>query len=269
MRVLVVGPALLGVSADVEASWADLVTRARALAEDRGDHAAFVRYRLDTGGSGSMPLDPDAPVTFRDLQELDAERLIGTIVSVLPGEPRTIWQDLMDRTPPVEDEDIEGMAEDERLRILEDLRTSAPHVDHERLAAGTLAGRATADRPDVPPWEYKRHVDQHPGTSMQELLRIRFPVVFAGCRGSTISSIAEDIDDHGHPEGALFTVAEALDRWQFLHDAGVVRWNSSTRAVEHVEGFGEVLVAQHAWATRWSAGGADEDGEGGAGRRGD
>lgn len=191
-------------------------------------------------------------MSFGDADEPGMHNFAGTIISVLPGDPRTIGQDLTDRTPPVEDLDIEGMPEDERLRILADLRASAPDLDHERLAAGTLAGRATPDRPDVPPWEYQRYVDAHPDTSLEELVRVRFPEVYAERRGSTVSSIAEDIDDHGRPKGALFTVAEALDRWRFLHEAGVVRWDSATRAVEHIGGNGDVFAAQHEWATCWN-----------------
>lgn len=250
MRVIKLGSAMFAVTAEIEARWSDVEQASRVFAERTGDGAPYMQYRTDTDATGSIPLDPETPVAFVDVDEADAHHFVGVIVSVLPGDPMTIGRDLMARAPRVVDLDIEGMPEKERLRILERLNADAPRVDHERIAAGTLAGRATPDRPDVPPWGYQQYAEQHPDTSLDELVRVRFPEVFAEERGATVSSIAEFLDDHGLPRGAQFTVDEALDRWRFLHDAGVVRWNSSTRAVEHVHGFGEVFAAQREWHTR-------------------
>jgi len=229
------------------------------------------------GASGSIPLIERAPVSFHDLDgdgdggdgngDGDWSDLVGTIVAVVPEDPFAIGRELSASTPPVEDLDVEGIPEEERQRILAGLQASAPHIDHDRLAAGTLAGRATADRPDVPPWAYERYVDDHPAVSLDDLLRVRFPVVFGERRGSTVSSVAEDLEDHGRPEGPLFTLAEALDRWRFLHDAGVVRWDRATRAVEHTGHLGEMFVAERAWAMRVRARrGLSGPGRGGSGR---
>lgn len=43
-----VGPVVRGVSAEVEAGWAEVDARSRAFAEDRGDGTPFVYYRTDT-----------------------------------------------------------------------------------------------------------------------------------------------------------------------------------------------------------------------------
>lgn len=248
MRVLMIGPVVMGVSPEIEAGWADLEAASRAFAEDRGDAAPYVHFRTDAGASGSFPLTPRAPVKFDDVDEPDPDHFRGTIVSMLPGDPRTIGRDLSARTPPIDDLDIEGLPEHERLKILADLRAATPEVDHERLAAGNLAGRATTDRPDVPPWDYEQYVSSYPDWTLEQLVVVRFPEVFHENRGSTIRSVAEDLDDHGHPEFPVPTLADALDEWRFLREAGVVRWNSVTRAVEHTADLGEVFAARHEWA---------------------
>lgn len=48
--------------------------------------------------------------------------------------------------------DIEGMPEVERLAILARIEKERPGMSS--LVAGTLAGPATPDRPNVPVWEY-------------------------------------------------------------------------------------------------------------------
>ena len=62
-------------------------------------------------------------------------------------------------------DDLEGMPEDERLAIVERLKGDHPGFDVDRTLAGSLAGRATPGRPDLPPWGYLTHLAVHPEDS--------------------------------------------------------------------------------------------------------
>ena len=69
------------------------------------------------------------------------------------------------------------MTEEERLERVRILIESAPEgVDIESLLGGSLAGPVSPDRPDVPPWEYPEYAASHPGVTLEELARVRFPV---------------------------------------------------------------------------------------------
>lgn len=50
------------------------------------------------------------------------------------------------------------MTEDQRLEIVRDLQEDHPDLDWENLLAGSLAGPASTDRPDMPVWEYRSFV---------------------------------------------------------------------------------------------------------------
>lgn len=143
--------------------------------------------------------------------------------------------------------DIEGMPEDERLSILARLDAERPGSSSQ--AAGTLAGRATSNRPNVAIWDYQRYVDNHADVSMQDLIEVRFPVVFFDGDGFTIDSAAEYLRTDPVPPPPIPTVSEVIDMWSVLHAAGVVRWDAERRAVEHVkplEEYRTVLLQWHA-----------------------
>ncbi|QWL33256.1 hypothetical protein [Rathayibacter toxicus] len=82
------------------------------------------------------------------------------------------------------------LSEDERQQTLHDLRKTAPEsVDVEQLVAGELRAGVSENRPPVPVWEYREYAQQHPGTSLDELADIRFPVLLAD-DSVTVTSIA-------------------------------------------------------------------------------
>lgn len=84
---------------------------------------------------------------------------------------------------------IEGMPEEQRLATLRSLE--AQHPGAAVLAAGKLAGPATPDRPNVPIWEYENYVEKHRDVDLEDLVAVRFPVIFFGGDGVTIDSAAE------------------------------------------------------------------------------
>ena len=141
--------------------------------------------------------------------------------------------------------DIEGMPEDERFRILQQIETERP--GSATLAGGKLGGRATPDRPDVPIWQYQRHADTHPEVALDDLVSVRFPVIFYGGVDSTIDSAAEYLRTDPIPPSTPFTLDNVIDMWAWLHAAGVVRWESARRAVEHVRPFTEYRAALEEW----------------------
>ena len=131
-------------------------------------------------------------------------------------------------------DDLEGMPEDERLAIVERLKRDHPGFDVDRTLAGSLAGRATPGRPDLPPWGYLKHLAAHPEVTADDLIGVRFPVVFFGGEDSTIESAEEHLREGPMPPTNPSTLASFVDLWARLHVAGVARWNSELRAVEYV-----------------------------------
>ncbi|WIB65755.1 hypothetical protein [Curtobacterium sp. MCBD17_040] len=142
------------------------------------------------------------------------------------------------------DMDIEGMPEDERLTILAQLEANRP--GSAAKAGGTLAGPATPDRPDIPVWDYQRHVDEHPDVDIADLIAVRFPVVLYGGEDFTITSVADHLNLPVRPSQP-WTLATELDMWNHLHTAGIVRWNSERRAVEHIRPQDDYRAALHEW----------------------
>ena len=142
--------------------------------------------------------------------------------------------------------DIEGMPEAKRLAILERLERDRPGLS--KLTAGVLAGPATPDRPDVPIWEYLRFADTHPEVSIDELARIRFPLVFFGGEESTVQAAAEELEPHPAPTRWLQTIETVVEQWSALFTAGVVRWNSELRAVEMILPMTEYRRVLTEWA---------------------
>ncbi|MFG6504546.1 hypothetical protein [Microbacterium sp. P05] len=128
--------------------------------------------------------------------------------------------------------DIEGMPEHQRLAILDSLEARRPGA--ASLAAGKLAGPATPDRPDVPVWEYEQYVETHSDVRLADLLATRFPVIFHGGTDSTITSVTEELRTEPLSPQMPVTLASVIEKWSRLHAAGIVRWDSDRRAVEHL-----------------------------------
>ncbi|RPE78445.1 MULTISPECIES: hypothetical protein [unclassified Frondihabitans] len=146
---------------------------------------------------------------------------------------------------------IEGMPEDERLAILESLEAQRP--GSSTLAAGTLAGPATPNRPDVPIWEYASYLELHPEVDIDELVAVRFPVIFYGGDDFTIDSAAEYLRTDPVPSPTPMNLDSVIDMWRHLHAAGVVAWDAGRRAVEHRRPFDAYKAAVAEWGVRWRA----------------
>ncbi|MFG6477130.1 hypothetical protein ACFXP7_12160 [Microbacterium sp. P06] len=141
--------------------------------------------------------------------------------------------------------DIEGMPEHERLAILDSLEARRPGA--ASLAGGKLAGPATPDRPDVPVWGYENYVETHPDVRLADLLRTRFPVIFHGGTDYTITSVTEDLRTEPLLPRMPVTVASEIEKWSRLHVAGIVRWDSARRAVEHLRPIDDYNAVIREW----------------------
>ena|GEM_PF-6959053 len=137
------------------------------------------------------------------------------------------------------------MPEDERRAILESLE--AQHPGASALVAGTLAGPATPGRPDVPIWDYQRFADEHPDVDLNDLIAVRFPVVFFDGEETTITSAEEYLSFGPKQSDTKLSLNSVLDLWARLHAARVVQWNSDRRRVEHVRPFDAYCAVVAEW----------------------
>ena len=129
----------------------------------------------------------------------------------------------------------EPLSEDERLKLLETIRASAPsHIDVDSLAAGELAGPVSPDRPPVPAWEYLDYLAAHPELSLDELSQFRFPILLHNGY-TTVTSIAELIAPGPIPSTYHLTPQDVVRLYQLQHEAGALRWNADTRTHEEVK----------------------------------
>jgi hypothetical protein len=141
--------------------------------------------------------------------------------------------------------DIEGMPEAGRLAKLEELERQRPGL--AKLAGGVLAGRATPDRPDVPIWDYLQFAADHPEVTLDALSTVRFPVIFFEGEDFTIDSVVESLRTDPFPPPVPKTLDSVIDRWNTLHAAGVVEWNSDKRAVEMIRPMSEYKRVLGEW----------------------
>ncbi|BDI23095.1 hypothetical protein [Herbiconiux sp. L3-i23] len=141
--------------------------------------------------------------------------------------------------------DFEGMPEEKRRALLESL--AAAHSGASARAAGVLAGPATPDRPDVPIWEYRRHVSEHPEVDLADLIAVRFPMLFHGTDEFTITSAEEELEPAPIAAPNPVTLDQVLGMWEHLHDAGVVRWDSERRLVELIRPMDDYAAAIADW----------------------
>lgn len=125
------------------------------------------------------------------------------------------------------------------------LTPKVPACPRTRLE--TLAGRATSNRPNVAIWDYQRYADDHADVSMEDLIEVRFPVVFFGGDGFTIDSAAEYLRTDPVPASPNPSVSKVVEMWSVLHAAGVVRWDAQRRAVEHVKPLEEYRTVLRQW----------------------
>ncbi|MGY4644850.1 hypothetical protein [Cellulomonas sp. URHB0016] len=144
-----------------------------------------------------------------------------------------------------------GLSEDERRATVRMLVESAPEgVDVHRLLGGSLAGAESADRPDVPVWEYAEHVATHPDLTLDDLASLRFP--FRNAHGDTALTSLDELVAAGPVPGAVHpTRHDVVDLYGALHAAGLLRWDAETRTVVQVEAApADVAAVVRAWRDR-------------------
>jgi hypothetical protein len=131
------------------------------------------------------------------------------------------------------------LSEERRLEIIRGLQDAArrdgfPDIDIDSLVAGDLAGPASTDRPPVPVWEYLDYAVEHPGVSIEELSKVRFPILFH-CEGSMVTSIAEHTAPGPVPPRLVVTADDVVRLYALMHEAGAMQWNAETRTIEEVK----------------------------------
>ena len=112
-----------------------------------------------------------------------------------------------------------------------------PGLDLEHLLMGGLAAPASPDRPDLPVWEYRSYVFNHPEVGLEDLTRVRFPVpYFEGTAG--VASIDEELKPFprscGGPARSSAYVVDAVAvvaRYEMEHEAGLQVWDSDARGI--------------------------------------
>jgi hypothetical protein len=130
----------------------------------------------------------------------------------------------------------EELAEEQRREKLRAIQAAAPpDVDIEALAAGSLAGPASPDRPPVPVWEYLDYQAAHPELSMDALAQIRFPIELHGGGVRMVTSLAE-LTLAGPRRPTYQVRPEDLIRlYQLIHESGGMIWNAPTRTHQEVK----------------------------------
>jgi hypothetical protein len=144
------------------------------------------------------------------------------------------------------------MTEEERLERVRILIESVPEgVDIENLLGGSLAGPVSPERPDVPPWEYPEYAASHPGVTLEELARVRFPIRFEPNGHISPSSIHEFANPAGTHDRVPTTLLDVVDFFLEAHAAGVWSWDASDRTViEDDEAWPDPGAFHAAWRAR-------------------
>ena len=143
------------------------------------------------------------------------------------------------------------LSEDERRARVRMLVGTAPDgVDIEHLLAGSLAGPEDAHRPDVPVWEYVDYATTHPGVTLDDLGKVRFPIRTA--RGDTIPTSIDELREPGPGlAGAHLTRRDIVELYAAMHTAGLLRWDAATRTIVQVDAPPSDIAAVHAaWRAR-------------------
>jgi hypothetical protein len=141
-----------------------------------------------------------------------------------------------------------SLSEDERRERVRMLVESAPDgVDIERLLAGSLAGPESADRPDVPVWEYVEYAATHPDVTLDDLGEVRFPI--RNARGDTVPTSIDELLKPGPGPAAVHpTRRDIVDLYAAMHAAGLLRWDAATRTIVRVDApSSDVAAVAAAW----------------------
>lgn len=133
----------------------------------------------------------------------------------------------------------EQVCEERRRQLIHQIGDEArkagfPDYDVASRLAGHLAGPASKDRPDVPVWQYLDYAATEPNVTVEDIIRVRFPITFYEER-STVTSIAEELQLGPTWLPVSPTAADIVRFYAMLHDAGVLGWNSATRTIEQLK----------------------------------
>ncbi|RIX28270.1 hypothetical protein D1781_12500 [Amnibacterium setariae] len=145
------------------------------------------------------------------------------------------------------------MDDEEREALRQELLRDHPDLDLENLLMGELAGPASPDRPDLPVWEYRAFVRDHPGADPATLAAIRFPVRYAeGTSG--VTSIAEQLKPYPRsfrgrvPEPVVVIDADAIARrYEMEHEAGLQEWDHDARGIVRLQPLAAWREVTRAW----------------------
>ena len=143
------------------------------------------------------------------------------------------------------------MSEHERLEKVRRLVESAPDgVDVELLLAGSLAGPVSADRPDVPVWEYVDYAATHPDVTLADLAAVRFPV--RNERGDTFPTSIDEQRKPGPRPTDVRTIRDVVELYAAMHEAGLLRWDAATRTIVQLDPppSYDVAAVHAAWRAR-------------------
>jgi hypothetical protein len=119
-----------------------------------------------------------------------------------------------------------------RSELFSKLRSAHPDVDPESLLGGSLAGAESANRPPVPVWQYLEYQAKHPEFSIDQIERIRFPIVLHGGE-KMVTSIFEMTHLSGPvPPTYEITVPDVIRLYRLTHEHGGMTWNTTTASHE-------------------------------------
>lgn len=144
--------------------------------------------------------------------------------------------------------------DEEIAALVRRMKADRPDLDWDNLLMGRLAGPASPDRPDIPVWEYDRAAEADPDIALADLTAVRFPVrYFEG--GWSVTSVDEELKPipssyKGVPPTPRFTedAMSVIRRYQALHGAGIVAWDSASRSLSYLQPVGTYVEVLKAWA---------------------
>lgn len=118
--------------------------------------------------------------------------------------------------------------EEDRRRLVSELRRSGAPSNVGDLLVGILAGPATEDRPAVPAWEYPAYQRARPEISTDELVAARTPIrLFPG--EETIFSIAELLSLAPSESPYQIDFLDVIRLMELRHEFGGLEWDEVQR----------------------------------------
>lgn len=126
-----------------------------------------------------------------------------------------------------------SLSEEDRVRIIAELKRNYPNGDIDSKLSGLLAGPADEVRPPVPIWDYLEWYEKHPGARLAAMRDIRIPVMLPGGEESVLALS----DDMFVGDGASPPISEedVVRLYAMLHEAGVVTWDEERNMLRYVD----------------------------------